>query len=191
MDGRKKKTTGDEEEVEQLLRAAQDELLLKLSVDSHMSRVSPDYLDSDLDSRFEALRSRPSRSKSKSRSKSTSQAVSSKPKPQQEQQQQQQSEDDLFARFSALKASLPSSSTVGVPPGSDGIGDDNEDEVDKVIRWAIDAARLDPSLPSDDDNCESNDDDYDKHSTDDDEDGEDTDDDGKLKKKKKKNAQRK
>ena len=35
--------------MEELLQAAQDELLLKLSFDSYISRVSLDYIDSDLD----------------------------------------------------------------------------------------------------------------------------------------------
>ena len=67
--------------VEQLLQAAQDELLLKLSIDCHMSRVAPDC-------RFQALRSRHSSSQSKSHSQRQKQSpVAPPPKPQQEQEQ--------------------------------------------------------------------------------------------------------
>ena len=44
-----KKQQNEAKEVEELLQAAQDELLLKLSFDSYISRVSLDYIDSDLD----------------------------------------------------------------------------------------------------------------------------------------------
>lgn len=64
--------------------------------------------------------------------------------------------DDLFARFSALKTSLPSYSSQS-PAAQNQLlqlsteDDDNEeDEVEKIIRWAKDAARLDPSPPSED-----------------------------------------
>ncbi|XP_021285723.1 glutamic acid-rich protein [Herrania umbratica] len=174
---RKSSATAESDEVEQLLQAAQDETLLKLSVDSHMSRVAPDYLDPNLHRRFQALRSRPSTSQSKSQLQKQS------PAPLKQQQQQQKEEvkkeqkskvvvvgnvdeelrgvlgDDLSARFAALKASLSSSSdpapaaaTKEVSIGLDkSDGEDEEDEVENVIRWAMDAARLDPSPPSDDD----------------------------------------
>lgn len=163
---RKKMGRGnDDEQVEQLLQAAQDDLMLKLSVDSHMSRVSPNYLDSDLDRRFQALRSRPS---------SATAAVPRNPRPSQPHTQSDSSSrpppienlvvdgesqsilgDDLAARFAALKASLPSSTTP--PPSSipnDVDSDDEEDEVEKLIQWAKDAARLDPSPPSEEDDDE-------------------------------------
>lgn len=179
MDFRKKTgSSNDDEQVEQLLQAAQDDLMLKLSIDSHMSRVSPNYLDSDLDRRFQALRSRPS---------SAAAAAPRNPRPSQPQLQSDSSSmppaienldvdgesqsilgDDLAARFAALKASLPSSTTP--PPSSipdDVDSDDEEDEVEKLIQWAKDAARLDPSPPSDEDD---EGDDEESNSTDEDDD---------------------
>ncbi|KAG7016610.1 hypothetical protein SDJN02_21720, partial [Cucurbita argyrosperma subsp. argyrosperma] len=170
MDFRKMGSGNEDEQVEQLLQAAQDDLMLKLSVDSHMSRVSPNYLDSDLDRRFQALRSRPS---------SSAAAASRNPRPSQPHHQSDSSSrpppienlvvdgesqsilgDDLAARFAALKASLPSSITP--PPSSipnDVDSDDEEDEVEKLIQWAKDAARLDPSPPSEEDDEDDEDDD--------------------------------
>ncbi|XP_021901631.1 uncharacterized protein LOC110817409 [Carica papaya] len=152
MSSSRKKTS--DLEVEQLLEAAQDELLLNLSVNSHSSRISPDYLHPDLLRRFQELKSRPSlappRPPRTQHSSSTNRgdvaAVD---------------DDDLSARFAALKASLPSSSQSvpvdpraslmdGRVPGND--HEDEDDEVEKLIKWAMDAARLDPSPPSDDDN---------------------------------------
>ena len=140
----KSKPSRNEMEVEQLLQAAQDELVLNLSINSHMSRVSPNYIDSDLDRRFQALK------------KSGSSVV-----PQESSNNKELKAvmgDDLSARFAVLKGSSSSSSTPGVGVGpnnilsDDGDGDeDEEDEVEKLIRWAKDAARLDPSPPSDDD----------------------------------------
>ncbi|XVE49697.1 hypothetical protein DITRI_Ditri01bG0102000 [Diplodiscus trichospermus] len=202
MSNRKKSsaaTAGESDEVEQLLQAAQDELLLKLSVDSHMSRVAPDYVDPDLHRRFQALRSRPS-SQTKSCSKQQKQSSAApQPKPQQEQKGEEEKKernvvaidnvdeelrgvlgDDLSARFAALKASLSSSSNP--TPAATAItnevrmglekanGDDNEEEeVEKVIQWAMDAARLDPSPPSDDDDdhIDSDEDDNDSDDEDD------------------------
>ena len=47
--------------VEKLLQAAQEEMLFKLSLNSHMSCISPQYLCSNLDHHyFQALKSRPS-----------------------------------------------------------------------------------------------------------------------------------
>ncbi|WCJ38988.1 hypothetical protein M5689_020012 [Euphorbia peplus] len=129
---------GDEEEVEQLLKAAQDEVLLKLSIDSHMSRVSPDYLLSDLDRRFQALKST-KQTHSTTKQPPPSRPPEADPKP---------NGDDLLARFAALKASS-SAPQPQLQLHSD--DDDEEDEVEKIIRWAKDAARLDPSPPSDDD----------------------------------------
>lgn len=158
MDSRKKVggSGNDDEQVEQLLQAVQDDLMLKLSVDSHMSRVSPNYLDSDLDRRFQALRSRPSsaaapRNPRPSRSDSPSKppAIENLPV---DGESQSILGDDLAARFAALKASLPSSTPP--PPSSipnDADSEDEEDEVEKLIQWAKDAARLDPSPPSDQD----------------------------------------
>lgn len=154
-----KKAQSEAKEVEELLQAAQDELLLKLSLDSHMSRVSPNYIDSDLDRRFQALKkSRPS-------------SLSSSVVPQSQSQTHKSTDDnsnnsDLSARFAALKAKGSSSSAavgIGVGPSSNILyeeeEDDEDDEVEKLIRWAKDAARLDPSPPSDDDDDDDQDDD--------------------------------
>ncbi|KAH7569825.1 hypothetical protein JRO89_XS05G0004700 [Xanthoceras sorbifolium] len=147
---RKQKTDKSDDEVDQLLQAAQDDVLLKLSVDSHISHLSPNHIDSDLDRRFQALKSRLSIPPPPSSS-------SSKPKSPVHRDFKTASGDDLSARFAALKASSSVSSfnnneVPDAPNMSDPNDDDNSDnEVDKVIRWAMDAARLDPSPPSDDD----------------------------------------
>ncbi|KAK8519021.1 hypothetical protein V6N13_017730 [Hibiscus sabdariffa] len=193
MSGRKKSSaaTTEIDAVEQLLQAAQDEMLLEISVDSHMSRVAPDYLDPDLSRRFQALRSRPSSSRSQQKKQPPAPAPAPAPapelpppqplKPQPEQKEDEERKgqkskvvvadnvdeelkavlgDDLSARFAALKASLSSSSSNPAASitnevrirleKSDG-EDDEEDEVERVIQWAKDAARLDPSPASDDD----------------------------------------
>lgn len=140
-----KKTEGDE--VEELLRAAEDELLLNLSLNSHMSRVSTSYIDPDLDRRFEALKS------------SSSPSSKTNPPPQNpklkdpvaknvqtpQEPHLDADHDDLLARFAALKGSI-SEATATAADGDD--DDDEEDEVDKVIRWAMDAARLENSPPT-------------------------------------------
>ncbi|KAJ0239681.1 Uncharacterized protein HA466_0232830 [Hirschfeldia incana] len=142
----------EDDEVEQLLQAAQDEMILKLSVNSHASRSKPDYLDPDLHSRFLALRSKPSQKKK------TTKDQKRRPSPPPKSKDAEETPDDLMLRFAALKTTLPSSSS-SVPPSvlrpsdlgdeADELGED--DEVEKLIQWAIDAARLDPSPPSDDD----------------------------------------
>uniref|UniRef100_A0A1J3IG32 Uncharacterized protein n=1 Tax=Noccaea caerulescens TaxID=107243 RepID=A0A1J3IG32_NOCCA len=142
----------EDDEVEQLLQAAQDEMILKLSVNSHISSSKPDKLDPDLHSRFLALRSRPSQKKKKDQNP---QARSSPPKS----KDVEETPDDIMLRFAALKSSLPSSSSSSsVSPSvrlpGDEIGEDAE--VEKLIQWAIDAARLDPSPPSDDDDDDDN-----------------------------------
>ncbi|XP_040998987.1 uncharacterized protein LOC121244838 [Juglans microcarpa x Juglans regia] len=151
----------EEKKVEELLQAAQDELLLKLSLDSHMSRVPPDYLHTDLDRRFQSLKSRPSLPISPSQSqKLTPSSVASAGA--EDEELKAALGDELSTRFAALKGSLFSSSSssstnvisVGPISSSD---DDEEDEVEKLIRWAKDAARLDPSPPSDEDDEEEED----------------------------------
>ena len=145
----------EDDEVEQLLQAAQDEMILKLSVYSHASRSRPDYLDPDLHSRFLALRSKPSQQKKNKKTTEQKRRPVSPPKS----KDVEETPDDLMLRFAALKSTLPSSSSASVPPSvlrpgemgdeADELGED--DEVEKLIQWAIDAARLDPSPPSDDD----------------------------------------
>lgn len=153
-----KKKNSNSNEVEQLLQAAHDEMLLKLSVDSHIASISSNYLNADLDRRFQALKSRPSVPPLSSQSKSQSQSQS-RPNVNVDDELKSFIGDDLSARFVALKASSSSSAndnknndgeSVG-PKIPDADGDDGEDEVEKIIRWAKDAARLDPSPPSDDD----------------------------------------
>lgn len=168
------------EEVEQLLQSAQDEVLLKLSVNSHIAHISSNYLDSDLDRRFQALKSRPSLPQSSASSQSNRRVDNVTVNVDDE--LKNVLGDDLSSRFAALKASSSSSSSSsnnddkkvnGLPVGPDiSFGDDNdeEDEVEKLIRWAKDAARLDPSPPSEDEkdsDCDDSDDDY-KDSDDDD-----------------------
>ncbi|KAK3222545.1 hypothetical protein Dsin_009570 [Dipteronia sinensis] len=58
--GKKKSDKSEEDEVDQLLQAAQDEMLLKLSVGSHIAHLSSNQLDSNLDRRYQALKFRPS-----------------------------------------------------------------------------------------------------------------------------------
>nr|XP_043612932.1 clumping factor A [Erigeron canadensis] len=143
--GKKSATEASIDEVEELLKLTQDDLLLKLTVNSHLtskpnsnsnsipdlssSSSSSSNIDTDLDRRFQALRSK-------------------KPEP--------QNVDDLFTRFAALKGGANATPAVD---SNYGIGDDDEeeeDEVQKIINWAVDAARLDPSPSSDiDDNDDS------------------------------------
>ena len=146
------------DEVEELLQSVQDQLLLNISVDSHIARASTSNslspLDSDLDRRFQAL-------KSSQPSNPITSALAN-----QDQELKAVLGDDLSSRFAALKTkSIPNSnsltssiSAVAIMKeasfGSTLLNDedkDEEDEVDRLIRWAKDAARLDPSPPSDDD----------------------------------------
>lgn len=124
-----------DDEIEELLQAAQDEMILKLSVNSHTSRSHPSNLDPDLHSRFLALKSLNNNKDPKKNSKVD--------------------EDDLMLRFAALKKTTvpsPSSSSSFVHlPDQIGEEDGEDAQVEKLIQWAIDAARLDPSPPSDDD----------------------------------------
>ncbi|KAK3009712.1 hypothetical protein RJ639_014565 [Escallonia herrerae] len=160
---KKKKTENDE--VEELLRAAHDHVLLGLSVDSHTSRgaaARESLIDPDLDRRFQALKSKPQpQPKVKPEPHPTSKPGPSPPPAIPEM-------DDLLARFAALKGT-PSSSSSNDEQVLSGDQNDDVDEVEKLMRWAMDAARLDPSPPSDDE-----DDDTD-HTDDEDEDEDDED----------------
>ncbi|EXB96369.1 hypothetical protein L484_023089 [Morus notabilis] len=166
-----------EAEVEELLKSVEDDMLLNLSLNSHMSRVSPNYVDSDLDGRFRALKSPPSSSSSPNPPPPTTSAVDPPPRrsPPEHPTDPELTAvlgDDLAARFAALKASLSSPQSVGAKASEGGDGheedEDEDDEVERLMRWAKDAARLDPSPPSDDD-----DDDDDDIDEDDDGDGDD------------------
>ena len=177
----KTKQDEDQDEVEKLLRATEDDILLKLSVDSHMSRGSSSHIiHPDLDRRFQALRSSSSSSNSKPKASVRTPDAKLNKEFESVVKENDGDGDDLFARFAALKATLPSYSKESGNVGSDGV---DGDEVDEVIRWAIDAAALDPSPPSDDDATDASSDDQ----TDDDE---DEDDDIKKKDKKKKGARK-
>ncbi|MCL7029511.1 hypothetical protein MKW94_023530 [Papaver nudicaule] len=172
-------------DVDELIKAAQDELLLKLSINSH---TTTNNLDLDLLHRFQALKSTKTPS-SKTAPGSSSSAKDSLPTP-----AKKEGSDsgagllDLDSRFNALKNKSGSSSAAGI--GRLGLGDDGsdggdeDDEVEKLIRWAKDAARLDPSPPSDDDDAGG--DDREDDSDDDDlEDTDDTDDEEEIRKKSK------
>ncbi|WJX92293.1 hypothetical protein P8452_73953 [Trifolium repens] len=154
-----RKENKEEDEVEKMLRAAQDEILLNLSINSHLSRPSPSSssstipnpdpdLDLDLERRFQAL---------KTKSK-------------------EQGPLDLSARFDALKnkSNHSGNAAVTIPASKTYEESDEEDEeiqIQKLIEWAKDAARLDPSPPSpsvsdnddDEDNNDDEDDDDDNH----------------------------
>ncbi|KAK2979126.1 hypothetical protein RJ640_021760 [Escallonia rubra] len=136
------------DEVEELLRAAHDHVLLGLSVDSHTSRggaARDSLIDPDLDRRFQALKSKPQpqpKAKAKPEPHPTSKPGPSPPPAVPEM-------DDLLVRFAALKGT-PSSSSSNDEQVLSGDQNDDVDEVEKLMRWAMDAARLDPSTPSDD-----------------------------------------
>lgn len=167
---KKLSSNAEEKQVEELLQAAQDEMLLKLSLNSHMSRVPPAYLDSDLHRRFQALKSRPSlppsRSQSQPQRSVEAATTSSTPPPPslgasvEDGESQALLGDELSVRFAALKGSLFSTSSSSTPTIVIPEDDEDEDEVEKLIRWAKDAARLDPSLPSDDEEDEDDDDEH-------------------------------
>ncbi|KAJ4950329.1 hypothetical protein NE237_027161 [Protea cynaroides] len=196
---RGKNRTGDE--VEELLLAAQDDLLLNLNLNSHITHASSSSspIDHDLSRRLEALKSSKTASvpppqpqpQQKVKSTSDSTGITKVPLPEKQQKEKSKEEEelervlgaDLSARFAALKGSSSSSKTFTesqeCPVRSDGGNDtaaadddDEVDEVDKLIQWAIDAARLDPSSPTDDDDCEEDDDDDCEEDDDDNEDEE-------------------
>uniref|UniRef100_A0A803MGN3 Uncharacterized protein n=1 Tax=Chenopodium quinoa TaxID=63459 RepID=A0A803MGN3_CHEQI len=112
---RDQKNTKDvNDEVEELLRAAEDAALLKINLNSHTIHASPSDLHPELEQRFRDL-------KTGSKSKTKKESVTRKTPPTQSADVNNQvEEDDLLARFAALKASLPkpspsaSSSFVGV-----------------------------------------------------------------------------
>ncbi|KAL9243954.1 hypothetical protein vseg_017784 [Gypsophila vaccaria] len=178
MNRKKKNNASDvNDEVEELLRAAQDAALLKLTVNSHSVHASSSDLHPDLEQRFRNLRTgSKSEGKPKPIAKKTEGLESKAVK-----REVEDGDDDLLARFAALKASIPKPPNCADNlPGSNLVGtsniveddeEDEEDEVEKVIRWAKDAARLDPSPPSDDDLVDDDDDvDDDSEKSDDDDD---------------------
>lgn len=138
----RRKKKAEDDEVEELLRAAEDDVFLKLSLNSHMARgSSTQFIDPDLDQRFRALKSK-----------------TKNPIPQQPRSTSTASDVNLFPRFAALKSSLPAYSSSANQQAAEE-NEEDDDEVEKVIKWAIDAARLDPSPPSDTDEDENSEDD--------------------------------
>ncbi|XP_044439821.1 nucleolin [Triticum aestivum] len=141
MSGGGRKPVGDDAEVEALLRAAQDAVLLKLQANSHLVSSSssaasnplaldegPGPLDDDLARRLDALRSRPAAPKRPGAAPAPAAGGM----------------DEMEVRFAALKgaAVCPEKETRVRLEDLEGESDE-EDEVEKVMRWAMDAARLD------------------------------------------------
>uniref|UniRef100_A0A0A9DAJ0 Uncharacterized protein n=1 Tax=Arundo donax TaxID=35708 RepID=A0A0A9DAJ0_ARUDO len=146
--GRKAAVPGGEEaEVDALLRAAQDDMLLKLQANSHLvssstsaSASSPpsldaaaetDPLDGDLARRFDALKSRAPAPKPKPGGAGAGAGSGGM--------------EELEARFAALKgaAAGPEKEARVRLEDLGGESSENEEEVNKLMRWAMDAARLD------------------------------------------------
>lgn len=151
----------EDEEVEAVLEAAEAMMLLQLTTDSHLTRGGSDSLSADLSRRFNALKAPPSTNPTPSPAL-TGPDAGEKAIPDEE--MKRVLGDGLSARFAALKAA--SSSSAGDSSGLDlrkrGEDDSSDDgdvdeegvskkEVEKLMQWARDAARLDPSPPSDDD----------------------------------------
>ncbi|GAB4851969.1 hypothetical protein Ancab_016160 [Ancistrocladus abbreviatus] len=177
MNNKKKKSTGPaSDEVEEMLREAEDAVMLKLNINSHLAHVCTSDLHPDLDRRFQALKSGSAPSKKPYASKTISSETG---KMEQYVVLKEDEEQDLFARFAALKASTPKPSFAGssLPSvrynqehGSDQVNKliadsntftecqygNNDNEVQKVIMWAMDAARFDPSPSSDEEDCGDN-----------------------------------
>ncbi|CAO2176499.1 unnamed protein product [Urochloa humidicola] len=147
--------SGEEAEVEALLWAAQDAVLLKLQANSHLISTSAsasvpapagpldgaaaaaDPLEDDLARRFNALKSRAAAPAPKSGGAGAAAAAAGGGG----------GMDELEARFAALKgvaAGVGSEKEARVKlEDLGGESSDEESEVDKVMRWAMDAARLD------------------------------------------------
>lgn len=140
--GKKSSNNKEFDEVEELLRATEDAMTLNLSVDAHhTSRSSNCYssftsssaspLDDDLVRRFEALK----------KPTVTDKITTVPPKS----GENKKDGGDAFARFSALRGGGSSS----VEELNVNVVEEEEDEVEKLMKWAVDAARLDPSLSGD------------------------------------------
>jgi hypothetical protein len=150
--------SGEEAEVEALLRAAQDAVMLKLQANSHLvsstsfasasasaptvpldDAAAPDPLEDDLARRFDALKSRAAVPAPASKPAGAGAATAPAPAA------TASGMDELEARFAALKgAAGPEKEAARVKlEDLGGESSEDEDEVDKVMRWAMDAARLD------------------------------------------------
>ncbi|KAJ0988669.1 hypothetical protein J5N97_007025 [Dioscorea zingiberensis] len=145
---REVKIKDGDSEVDQLLRQAEDDVLLKLSVNAHT--VSDSSLDSDLARRFQALKSPPALAPTASKA-----IIEGRVEPEGEEGKWRRSlGDDLSARFAALKgcsSEANKESSQSKTMMEIGGSDVEDDEVEKVMRWAVDAARLDPSRGDHDD----------------------------------------
>ncbi|CAO2205731.1 unnamed protein product [Urochloa humidicola] len=144
---------GEEAEVEALLRAAQDAVLLKLQASSHLisstsvpapspaapldgAAAAADPLEDDLARRFDALKSRASAAPAAKPAGAGAAAAGAS------------GMDELEARFAALKGVTAAGGSekdarVRLEDLGGESSEDEESEVDKVMRWAMDAARLD------------------------------------------------
>ncbi|KAK8945323.1 hypothetical protein KSP40_PGU011187 [Platanthera guangdongensis] len=169
MSGAKKSVGGsrgppvaEASEVDEMLRAAEDELLMEVHVASHTISSS---LDSDLARRFEALKSPrlpPHPKASQAIPPPQSSTPESKGLENRDRIHEDAANDDLMARFAALKAPTrnlqPMSNPISnhVDFSADEEMDDGDEiskkEAEKVMQWAMDAARLDPSRSDDEDN---------------------------------------
>lgn len=152
-------------EVEEMLRAAEDEVLMGLHVGSHT--MSSSSLDLDLARRFEALKT-PSFRTSKAKQPIAPPHLSAPRSKRSETNDQSSSDvmtDDLMTRFAALKgpSSKPQPMTDPILYRDDSTDDEQNEnndggdkvskkEVEKVILWAMDAARLDPPVGHNKDN---------------------------------------
>ncbi|KAK8943702.1 hypothetical protein KSP40_PGU001490 [Platanthera guangdongensis] len=170
MSGAKKSVGGsrvppvaEASEVDEMLRAAEDELLMELHVSSHT--ISSSSLDSDLARRFEALKSPrlpPHPKASQAIPPPQSSTPESKGLENRDRIHEDAANDDLMARFAALKAPTRNLQPMSNPisnhvdfSGDEEIDDGDEvskKEVEKVMQWAMDAAMLDPSRSDDEDN---------------------------------------
>lgn len=142
----------ESEEVEELLRAAEDDVFLKLSLNSHVVRGScTQFMDPYLDQRFQALRSK----KTPAKNPLSQQGLDNQPL---SASLTTDESDDLFTRFAALKSSLPTYSSASSSAKQQVAveNEEDDDEVEKVIKWAIDAASLDHSSPSETDDDDDN-----------------------------------
>lgn len=131
------------DEVEEMLRAAEDDLLLNLTRNTHAthkqiqhrqisSSTSVSVLDSDLDRRFEALKS--------TRTTPTLPSASS-------------SEINIDTRFEALKGAHARSPTTTTTTTSSSVRIEenpigrveegkSKNEVEEILQWALDSVRL-------------------------------------------------
>ncbi|XP_077248246.1 uncharacterized protein LOC143887890 [Tasmannia lanceolata] len=182
MSGRRNKGRREsEDEVEELLRAAEDAALLKINIDAHTTRSQA--LDQHLLHRFKALKTpSPPPPPPKAPLLLGKQEITTSIAPSHEKEEEKGDEElgrilgaDLSARFYALKGSSFSSSSstsrefqedpsikfkVDKEDEDDVVDEDgvSKREVERLMQWAMDAARLDPSPTDEDDDDDAIDD---------------------------------